>query len=679
MKPFIFLSQPRMICTIAAAFTFVINHAHADTIFSDSFESPTNPSSGEDPDGWSAPGHPGYFSVRSESGQSWSTPYGEQAIVTYSNGVATKTLDFIDEVEGVYTLSFNISSASSMGEYRAELWAKNFFFGETLVGFVEGDTDGSKDMSFSDKIVWRPSAMDAGSEIIVRLGQDPNRSNWRNTPVWDNVTLEFIPDNDTSPPTLTDISDDRAGGSVAPGSPVTYTVTFSEDIDASTVSIADFSNQASAGVTIDSVAETSPTSGIFTVQVTPTGAGTMRLRINDTPGIEDINGNLLVTSFVPDVTDDTTILVEGTLPILAPIDIADDKNGAPVAPNTLVTYTLTFSKDMDATTVEATDFDNAGTATVTIGSVTETTATSGVFTVQVTPTGGGTLQLKVNASAVLKDTAANELDTGSEIADDTSLTVDATAPTLVGTDIIDEDNGGNPVEAGTLVTYTVIFSEKMDVSTVTADDFGNAGTSPITINDVSESTPGVFTLELTPTGAGTLQLRVNVAAILKDTVGNNLNTTSAIIDDTSITVTAPAPNPFDTWSGGETFAADTNEDGLDNGLAWALGAPNVNADATDLLPTYDYTTDPNYIICTFRRSDEANDDSDTTIVVEYGTTLSSGGWTTAVHDNNNVIITVTDNHYSVTPGIDRVVVKLKRSTLGSGGKLFARLRVEQVP
>ena len=66
-------------------------------------------------------------------------------------------------------------------------------------------------------------------------------------------------------------------------------------------------------------------------------------------------------------------------------------------------------------------------------------------------------------------------------------------------------------------------------------------------------------------------------------------------------------------------------------------------------------------------------------VVEYGTSLGSGSWTTAVHDNNNVIITETNNHYSTSPGIDRVVVKLKRSTLGAGGKLFARLRVEQSP
>ncbi|MEO0018721.1 MAG: hypothetical protein RLZZ522_2004 [Verrucomicrobiota bacterium] len=54
--------------------------------------------------------------------------------------------------------------------------------------------------------------------------------------------------------------------------------------------------------------------------------------------------------------------------------------------------------------------------------------------------------------------------------------------------------------------------------------------------------------------------------------------------------------------------------------------------------------------------------------MQYGNDLI--GWTTAVDDNNNVEI-------EVPPGTptDAVVVKLKRSTLGPGGKLYARLKV----
>ena len=369
-------------------------------------------------------------------------------------------------------------------------------------------------------------------------------------------------------------------------------------------------------------------------------------------------------------------------PTLLPSSIVDNRDGDPVGINTVVNYTVTFNKDMDDTTVTAADFGNAGTSTVSIGTVAE--IGPGVFSVPVTPTSAGTLRLKVNAMAVLDDEDGNSLDTGLAILDDTTLIVDNTAPMLASTDFVD-DQGGSSVEANTLVTYTVTFNEAMDESTVTAADFENAGTAPVTIEigvieiapDDPIPAPGLFSVEVTPTGGGTLQLGIKQGTILKDVAGNSLVTSPAILDDTTITVNGTVPNPYDTWAGSAVFGDDANGDGVANGLAWSLGALNANADATDLQPTYDYTSDPNYIICTFRRADEANDHSDTSMVVQYGTTLASIGWVTAVHDNDNVIITETDNHYSTTPGIDRVVVKLKRSTLASGGKFFARVRVKQ--
>ena len=111
-----------------------------------------------------------------------------------------------------------------------------------------------------------------------------------------------------------------------------------------------------------------------------------------------------------------------TPPTLAGSGIVDDQSGEPVAANTLVTYTVTFSEDMEASTVDATDFGNAGNAAITIGTVTETAP--GVFSVPVTPTSGGTLQLQVITGVVLTDVAGNPLVTNPVIDDDTILTVD---------------------------------------------------------------------------------------------------------------------------------------------------------------------------------------------------------------------------------------------------------------
>jgi hypothetical protein len=236
------------------------------------------------------------------------------------------------------------------------------------------------------------------------------------------------------------------------------------------------------------------------------------------------------------------------------VSIVDNKSGGPISNNTLVTYTVTFNKDMDASTVDADDFENADSAGVTIGTVTETTLTSGIFTVPVTPTNGGTLRLQIKAGAVLNDADGIPLVTTSALPDDTTITVDATAPTLAGSGIVDDKSGG-PVWRDTLVTYTVTFSKDMDASTVSASDFGNAGTAAVTIGTVTEPSPGVFTVPVTPTGDGTLQLKVNVGAALNDAVGNALDTTSDILDDTTITVVAP---PGNTGSGGTITYTDSN-------------------------------------------------------------------------------------------------------------------------
>jgi hypothetical protein len=583
MKRFISISRTCLAFVIATTFTLCINHANAEILLVESFETPVNPSGGTDPTGWSAPGHPGYFGVANEANGNWSTPYGEQGIVTYSNGVATKTVGFLPSESGNFIVKFNITSSRAIGEYKAELTATHPFFGPSSLRTVTGDTDGSKDMSYSDQITWRYDydAEDdfnlSGAELEIKLGQDPDRSNWRHTPIWDNVIVEFIPDVDSSGPKVIDMVNNEGRVSVVTNTLLTYTVTFDEDIDGSTLNTADFENNGSSAITIGSITETSPTSGVFIVEVTPTTDGTLRLRISSSATIDDTVGNSLET--VPAIIDDVTINVEGTLPLLDPLDIVDDQGGSNINPNTLVTYTLTFSKDMDHTTVTASDFVNAGTAPVTIGTVTET-ATPGVFTVEATPTGDGSLLLSVKAEESLRDTAGNYLDTSSAIVDDTSINVDGTAPTL---DEIVDDKGGSSIAANTVVNYSVIFTEDMDETTVTAADFSNAGTAPIIINSVAEATPGVFSVEVIPTGSGSLQLRINSGENLDDAVGNSLDTSSAILDDTIITVTAPL-SPYDAWASGSNFGDDDNGDGVDNGLAWMLGATDASENALNLLP-----------------------------------------------------------------------------------------------
>ncbi len=114
------------------------------------------------------------------------------------------------------------------------------------------------------------------------------------------------------------------------------------------------------------------------------------------------------------------------------VSIVDDQSGGPILANTLVTYTVSFSEDMDAGTVADDDFSNAGDAVVTIGTVTETAP--GVFSMPVTPTSTGSLRVQVNQDAVLKDVPGFTLNTASAILDDTTIAVDRGASWNVDAD-----------------------------------------------------------------------------------------------------------------------------------------------------------------------------------------------------------------------------------------------------
>lgn len=51
-----------------------------------------------------------------------------------------------------------------------------------------------------------------------------------------------------------------------------------------------------------------------------------------------------------------------------------------------------------------------------------------------------------------------------------------------------------------------------------------------------------------------------------------------------VRLTADSPSPYATWSGGAAFDDDANGDGVKNGLAWLLGAPNKDVSALGNLP-----------------------------------------------------------------------------------------------
>ena len=143
----------------------------------------------------------------------------------------------------------------------------------------------------------------------------------------------------------------------------------------------------------------------------------------------------------------------------------------------------------------------------------------------------------------------------------------------------------------------------------------------------------------------------------------------------------PVAAPYAAWGNGpfpsgkpltnSNPVSDYDSGGLATGIEWVTGGDPTNpADDASVTPTIDNTTDPDYFIFTYRRTNAANTDTNTTIMVEYGSALS--GWTTAVHDGSNIIITPSIGGGGT--GVDLVQVKINRS-LAAGNKLYTRLKV----
>lgn len=366
--------------------------------------------------------------------------------------------------------------------------------------------------------------------------------------------------------------------------------------------------------------------------------------------------------------------IDSTPPVLSGADIVDDQGGGPIAPNIMVTYTISFNEDIDAGTVTSADFSNAGTSSITIGTITETDP--GVFTVQITPTTVGTLQLSIPPTADIRDPADNVLESDPAIVDDTIISVAVPSNDwLLGTDIIDDQFGGT-VSVNTLVTYILYFDRDIDDSTVNPADFNNAGSSSITIGTIMEIDPGVFVVEVTPTTVGTLQLRIPTTADIRDLADNIMDNDPAILDDTTIVVA----DPYGLWADGAAFGVDANGDGVANGLAWLLGASNVDEDARALLPTIQVTSGDLYLY--FFTLNTASRGT-ASVKVQYSKDLGiADPWVTHQAEVPDTSGTVNGIEFLIEPSDENFIsvrARISASAATPGGKLFARVRGAETP
>jgi len=175
----------------------------------------------------------------------------------------------------------------------------------------------------------------------------------------------------------------------------------------------------------------------------------------------------------------------------------------------------------------------------------------------------------------------------------------------------------------------------------------------------------------------------------------NINTTDAVIlneamrrvsnpfqSDIDYIMVQSAAEGYNNWAsdpGGNFVGTLTDTDptldfdkgGLPTGIEWVLdGDPTDGSDDGGIAPTGTPTAGGG-LVFVFRRSDAANDDSNTAISVEYGSNLA--GWTAANPPGDGTTMVEEDDYYGT--GVDRVTVTIPGSK-AANGRLFARLRVD---
>lgn len=455
----------------------------------------------------------------------WSNPFAGNAVIrlasgsTNNNSGGTPVVASQNVHYSPYLDQFGLGDSATV--HGVEVWTGAQFNGTNLNGQEVGhdpNTNWGSSNANNTARIWNRGNAASGPRSLYAIS----------------IPLSIVDLDETVAPALISFVDNRSGASLALGTgSIVYTVTFSEAIDAATLSTADFETAGSASVNIDSIRGTLNPAA-FEVIVTPTTAGTVHLRTQAGAVIKDPVGNPMNTS--APVADDTiiTITTDSTAPLL--VSIEDNVAGAPVQAFSKVTYTVTFDEAMNASTLDTADFGNSGTAPITVNSV-AATGNPAVFTVTVTPAGAGTLKLAAVPGATITDLAGNALLTTIALPDDTTLTVDPDPlPTLVS---IEDSQSGGPVYAAQSFTCLVTFDQVIIPASVDAADFENGGAPAFTVNAVAAtSNPSVFAVHVTPGGPGTIRLQIKAGAVITNVNGTAVNTAAALPDDTAITVNA---------------------------------------------------------------------------------------------------------------------------------------------
>jgi autotransporter-associated beta strand protein len=256
-------------------------------------------------------------------------------------------------------------------------------------------------------------------------------------------------------------------------------------------------------------------------------------------------------------------------------------------------------------------------------------------------------------------------------------------------EILRDGGGGGGLTKAGLGTLTLT-----GINTYTGNTTVNAGTLSITSASLADAST------VTIANSAMLNLNFDQWGDVSDTVANLIIGTTQMpagvygatgsgatsIDDThfsgvgTLTVTSGG-SPYDTWAtGSESFNGDANGDGVQDGLAFLLGAATPGTNATGLLPTV--SKNGTGLVMTFDCLSAANRGTAVLDLQHSGDLGLTDAWAAAlVPGTEPLTVTVSGVDFVTTANgaLIHVAATIPSSGNDLAGKLFGRLKASETP
>ncbi len=264
---------------------------------------------------------------------------------------------------------------------------------------------------------------------------------------------------ETTPPTVTAIS--PASGATGVSVTANVTATFSEAMDPATIGENTFELRDPANDLVPAVVTYNPTSRVATLNPTPTLAAATTYTVTvkggaTDPRVKDVAGNALAVNRTWTFTTEAAPTVTATSPASGATGVSPTAN-----------VTATFSKAMDAATINASTFELRDPSSAVLPATVTYNATSRVATLNPTATLGAGVVYTATVHGGSTDPPVKD-SAGIALATDRvwTFTIETTPPTVTA---ISPASGATGVSRTANVTAT--FSEAMDPATISTSTF----------------------------------------------------------------------------------------------------------------------------------------------------------------------------------------------------------------